>query len=517
MTKKNTMTMPTLNERPRMTGVLGWIERIGNKIPHPIYMFIAFFFITLALSAVLSAVGFSAVNPVDNQAVNVVNLLTSESIAAILKNMPAKFTGFGPIGAVFVATLGLGVANGSGFLNSTLRLASDFKSKFLVTMLIVLIGINGNLIGDAAFVVFPPLIAVLYLNLGRNPLAGLFTSYAAVASGFGASLIVGNGDAMLAGMSETAAHLVDESVTVSPASGYYFMLASTILLAPIIAWVSIQFVEKKLDYMGVGHGAVADANFEVQLSGEEKKAMRNACIGLVALVAIIVVMFLPSMPFAWPEGKGFAYSPMLRCIPAVIMFIFAVPGFIYGKTLGKIKTFKDALNMMAEEIKTISSFFLICFFACQFIAVFGDSNIGTIIAIKCGLFLRSTGINGPGLILCFVFVVAIINMFVSSMSAKWAILSTIFVPMLMIAGISPSATQMAYRVGDSLTNNITPTFAYLGIILSYAQRYDEKAQTGTVIAYMLPFSIAFTIAWVGLLLVWMLLNLPIGPGASFFL
>ncbi len=234
----------TKTNQPQLTGILGIIERTGNKIPHPIYMFIAFFFIVLGLSAVLAAAGFQTVNPVNNEEVSVVNLLTAAGIADILKGFPTEWAGFSPIGAVFVATLGLGVANGSGFLNGTLRLASNFKSKFLVTVLVVLIGINGNLIGDAAFVVFPPLIAILYMNLGRNPLAGLFTAYASVACGFGASLVVGNGDAMLAGMTETAAQLVDKTAVVSPASGYYFMLASTLIMSPIIAWVSIRFVEK---------------------------------------------------------------------------------------------------------------------------------------------------------------------------------------------------------------------------------------------------------------------------------
>lgn len=509
----------TKTNQPQLTGILGIIERTGNKIPHPIYMFIAFFFIVLGLSAVLAAAGFQTVNPVNNEEVSVVNLLTAAGIADILKGFPTEWAGFSPIGAVFVATLGLGVANGSGFLNGTLRLASNFKSKFLVTVLVVLIGINGNLIGDAAFVVFPPLIAILYMNLGRNPLAGLFTAYASVACGFGASLVVGNGDAMLAGMTETAAQLVDKTAVVSPASGYYFMLASTLIMSPIIAWVSIRFVEKKLDGVGMGtESELGDEDrFEIHLNDSESWAMKMAALSLAALVAILFIMGMKGLPFAPPDGKSFAYSPMLKCIPAVILFVFAVPGYVYGKITGTIKTFKDALDMMANEIKSISQFFLICFFACQFIAVFAKSNIGTIVAIKCGLFLKDSGIQGVGLFLLFVFLVALINLFVSSMSAKWAILSTVFVPMLLIAGISPAATQMAYRVGDSLTNNITPTFAYLGIILTYAQKYDRRAQTGTVIAYMLPFSISFTIVWVGLLIIWTLLGLPIGPGYHVFL
>ncbi len=502
----------------RMPGILGWIERTGNKIPDPIYMFIVFFFVVLGLSAILSTMNFQTVNPIDNEVVKVVNLLTAEGIADILKGFPSEWAGFSPIGAVFVATLGLGVANGSGFLNGTLRLASNFKSKFVVTFLVVLIGINGNLIGDAAFVVFPPLIAILYMNLNRNPLAGLFTAYAAVSCGFGASLVVGNGDAMLAGMTEVAAQLVDANATVSPASGYYFMLVSTLVLSPVVAWVSINFIEKRLDAAKMGTDSELDESekFNIHLDAKESKAMKMAALSLLILVAILVVMSFNGMPFAPPEGKSFAYSPILKCIPAVILFVFAVPGYVYGKLIGTIKTFKDALNMMTEEVKRISQFFLICFFACQFIAVFAKSNIGTVIAIKCGLFLKDSGIQGVGLFMLFVFLVAIVNLFVSSMSAKWAILSTVFVPMLLIAGISPAATQMAYRVGDSLTNNITPTFAYLGIILTYAQKYDKRAQTGTVLASMIPFSISFTIVWTILLLVWILLGLPIGPGYNIF-
>ena len=260
----------------QLSGMLGFIERAGNKIPHPIYMFIVFFFLTLVLSAICAAAGVKAVNPVNDKEVAAVNLLTAGGIADILKSFPSVWASFAPIGAVFIATLGLGVANGSGFLKGILSLASNFKSKFIVTMIVVLIGINGNLIGDTAFVVFPPLIAILYINLKRNPLAGLFTAYASVACGFGAALVVGNGDAMLAGMTEAAARLVDPAMVVSPASGYYFMLISTILLSPAIAWVSIKFVEKKLDDtgMGVEFELKEEEHIKVSLSAVENKAIK---------------------------------------------------------------------------------------------------------------------------------------------------------------------------------------------------------------------------------------------------
>ena len=284
----------------QLSGMLGFIERAGNKIPHPIYMFIAFFFLTLVLSAICAAAGVKAVNPVNDKEVAAVNLLTAGGIADILKSFPSVWASFAPIGAVFIATLGLGVANGSGFLKGILSLASNFKSKFIVTMIVVLIGINGNLIGDTAFVVFPPLIAILYINLKRNPLAGLFTAYASVACGFGAALVVGNGDAMLAGMTEAAARLVDPAMVVSPASGYYFMLVSTILLSPAIAWVSIKFVEKKLDDtgMGVEFELKEEEHIKVSLSDVENKAMKSAALGLAGLVLVLVAMGFKGEPGA---------------------------------------------------------------------------------------------------------------------------------------------------------------------------------------------------------------------------
>lgn len=173
--------------------------------------------------------------------------------------------------------------------------------------------------------------------------------------------------------------------------------------------------------------------------------------------------------------------------------------------------------MMGDELKTVSGFILICFFASMFITVFSDSQLGLIIAIKGGNLLKAIGLQGPFLLVAFVIVVALINLFIGSASAKYAILSTIFVPMLMIANIDPAATQAVYRIGDSITNNITPTLPYLAIVLGYAQAYDLRAKAGTVMAHMLPYTVAFGIAWCLFLVIWYLLGLPMGPGYGILL
>ncbi|HHV78233.1 MAG TPA: AbgT family transporter [Firmicutes bacterium] len=501
-----------------LTGFYGWVEKIGNKVPHPVYLFIWFFVLTLILSALLSATGLTAVNPATKKPVAVVNLLTSQSIANIAVNAMKEFVNFPPLGTVLICTLGLGVATGSGLLKASLKLAGLSKSAFMITAIVMLIGINGNIAGDAAFVVYPPLVAMLFQGMGQNPLAGLFAGFASVACGFGANFLVGSGDMSLAGMTEAAAKLIDPKYVASPAMGYYFLFVSALVLTPIGTWVTLRFVEPKLNEMGLGTSA-ANAELradnvvgDTKLTPVESKGLKLAGAVLLAYFVVIALLTLPGMPFCAPKGGSVITGPLMKSLPPLIALMFLIPGYAYGKVVGTMKTFNDAIKGMTNEIKTLANFIVICFFAAQFLAVFRDSNIGLIIAIYGGNLLKASGLPGPWLLASFVVVVGIINLFIGSANAKWSVLSSVFVPMLMIAGISPAGTQVAYRMGDSITNNITPTLPYLAIMLGYAQQYDSRAKTGTVLAYMLPYTFAFTIAWIALLLVWLYLKLPVGPG-----
>lgn len=498
-----------------MGGFLGWVERVGNKVPHPVNLFLWLFIITMGLTLVFTLLGgLPTVHPVSGETITVTNMLTSSEIAKFITSIVNRFVTFAPLGMVLVATIGLGVANKSGLLESSLKLAGAGNSAVVTTALVFLIGIMGNIAGDAAFIIFPPLVALLFQGTGRNPIAGLFAGFAGVACGFGANLLIGSADASLAGLTEAAARLVDSEYVASPAMGYYFLFASTLFLVPIGTWITMRFVEPKLNKAGIGVGSIKEieVGFTTTLDAKEKSALKWAGFSLLTFFVGVALMTLPGMPFAAPEGGSIVTGPLMRSIPPLILLMFLIPGYVYGKKTGKVKSFQDIIPMMGNELKTVSGFILICFFASMFISVFSDSQLGLIVAIKGGNFLQSIGLQGPLLLVSFIFMVAIINLFIGSAGAKYAILSTIFVPMLMMANIDPAATQAVYRIGDSITNNITPTLPYFAIVLGYAQAYDVRAKAGTVMAYMLPYTIAFGIAWSIFLVVWYFLGLPMGPG-----
>lgn len=498
---------------PKQKGFYAWVERVGNKVPHPAYLFIFFLLLTGVASLILSKMGVSVINPVDGEPIQVNNMLSMAKIGDFLANMGKNFATFSPMLTVPICTLGLGVANNSGLLRSTLKLAGLSKSKFMMTLVVCFIGVNGNLVGDAAYIVFPPLVAILYQSMGRNPLTGLFSAFASVACGFGANLLVGSADATLAGMTEAAAQLVDPNYVATPVMSYYYLFVSTFLVTILCTWVTLKFVEPRMDRSGLAQNALAqELEGGTAPTALELKGMKVALAALVVFFAAVALLCMPGLPFAAPEGKSVLYGKLFKSIPAVIFFMFFVTGYVYGKIVGTIKKFSDTFAMMQKELKNLSAFFLIIFFCAQFLTVFKDSNIGTIIAVKGGEALNNTGLPAPIVMALFVVVVIFINLFMTSASSKWAILSIIFVPMLMYMNINPATVQAAYRMGDGLTNNMAPTSAYVATMLAYAQDYDDRAQMGTLISYMLPYTLICGVIWIAFLVVWMMLDLPMGPG-----
>lgn len=503
----------------QLTGFYGWIEKAGNKVPHPVYLFIWLWAITLVASLVLGKMGVGVTHPTTGEPINIVNMLTADGIGNFLRNMGSKWMNFAPMLTVPICTLGLAVSNYSGLLGATLKTAGGSENKWRLALIVAFIGVNANLAGDAAFIVFPPLVAMLYQSAGRNPLDGLFLAFASVCVGFGANLLVGSGDASLAGMSEAAARIIDPNYTANPAMGWYFMFTSTFILTFLCAAISIRYIEPRLARTGLGVNSrktVAQEEYQ-PLTAQERKGLKASLISLILFFILIWLMTFRGMPFQAPEGGTVMTGLLFKSIPTLVFLLFFIAGYVYGKVTGTIKKFGDTIPMMQKELKTLGSFFLICFFAAQFIAVFGDSQIATVIAVLGGRFLQNLGLPGPILLGVFVIMVAFINLFMGSANGKWALISAIFVPMFMIAGISPAATQVAYRMGDGLTNNITPTLPYLAIILGYAQEYDGRAKTGTVMAYMLPYSLIAGLVWIVFLLIWAYLGLPMGPGYGTFM
>ena len=499
-------------EATKQKGFLYAVERLGNKIPHPVYLFIWLWVLALVASFVLAKANVAVVNPATNETVAVINMLTSSAWADFLHNMGKTWMNFAPMITVPLCTLGMAVATHSGMLNSVLKSAGASKSNLKMALVVAFIGVIANLAGDAAFIVFPPLVAMLYASTDRNPLDGMFLAFGSVAVGFGANILPGSADASLAAMTEVGAQTLDPSYIANPMMGFYFMFASSFILTFALAMISLKVVEPRLRKEQLGTSAQNISEEYVPLTAQEKKGLKASLLATIVVLVGCGVLTMPGLPFQAPEGGTIMTGYLFKCIPTIIFVLFFAAGYAYGKVTGTIKKFGDTIPMMQKELATLASFFLICFFASQFIYVFGSSKMATVVAVICGGWLNSLSLPPAIMMGLFVILVGFINLFMGSANGKWALISAIFVPMFMIAGVNPAAVQVAYRMGDGLTNNITPTLPYLAILLSYAQQYEPRAKTGTCIAYQLPYTMIGGLIWIVMLMVWIWLGIPMGPG-----
>lgn len=488
------------------------IEKSGNKLPDPVVIFISLCLIILFASFVTGKMGVSAKNPADGKVIEAVNLLTPEGIAKIISEAVNNFATFPPLGLVLVVMIGVGVAEKTGYFETLMKYTIEKTPRKIIVPMIILVGILGNAAGDAAPIVLPPIAAMVFIKLGYHPVAGLVMAYASALGGYSASLMIGMSDALIVSFTEPAAKLVDDSVPVNAVMNYYFLCVSTVVLL-IAAWfVTVKITIPRFGaYKSDVHTAAED------VTPTERKAMIYANIAL--LIAMVIVMFL-----AVPEkgllrnaktGSLIQDSPLMNGIVPIITVLFFVPGLVYGFVAGTMRSTKKFAEMLGDAMSTMGPFIVIVFFAAQMLAYFKWSNLGTIIAIKGAEALQ--GQNGVVLILGVLALSAFINMLIGSASAKWAIMAPILVPMLMLLGFHPAFTQVIYRVGDSITNPITPMMPYLPLLLSYAQRYVKDIGLGTLIAALMPFSVAFSIFWTILLIVWYLTGLPVGPGGPIHL
>ena len=332
-------------------GFMCMLEKAANRIPHPGLIFFWLTVAVLLISLALSKMGVAVVNPSTNETISVVNLLSADFVASFFQDMGSTFATFSPMLTVLLVTLGLGVSNQSGLLNNTLKMVGkSSKNKFILTFMVAFVGVMGNLAGDVAALVLPSLCAVLFYGVGRNPVAGLLLSLSASGVGFGANLIVGSGDVTLSGLTGAAAALLDPTFEASPAMGWYFMAASTPVVSLILTVICLKWVEPKLDRMQVGtnyHGEVDENALDaLAISEQERLGLRDALIGLLVLVGCWAAMCLPGMPFAAPEGGSLFDGKLLKSVTAFLFFMFLIPGWLYGRRVGKIKNFKTVAKFM---------------------------------------------------------------------------------------------------------------------------------------------------------------------------
>ncbi len=512
-------------QRTAMTRFLDVVEWLGNLLPHPVALFAIFSLAVLLLSGVAGWFDLAVPDPrpegaagrAEDGMIRAVSLVNGEGLRMIVENLVKNFVGFVPLGTVLVAMIGVGIAERSGLISAAIRALVLKATKNTLTMAVVFAAVISNTASEMGYVVLIPLAAVLFYSVGRHPLAGLAAAFAGVSGGYSANLLLGTVDPLLSGITGAAAQLIDPNYTVGPEANWFFMIISTFLITFVGTWVTIKVVEPKLGAYNPDNASIdlsAEASMDT-LSDKERKALKLAgitCLILVILVALTVVP--PWGALRNPETGAITGSPFLKGIVALILVFFAVPGIVYGFAVGTFKSDRDVINAMSETMGTLGMYIVLVFFAAQFVAFFKWTHFGAIFAVLGADFLEHMGLTGPIVFIFFILMCAFINLMLGSASAQWAVTAPIFVPMLMLVGYAPEVIQAAYRIGDSVTNIITPMMSYFGLIMAFANRYERNAGIGTLIAMMLPYSIFFLLGWIVLFYLWVfLLGLPVGPSS----
>ena len=505
--------MTTPKKKSRIDRFLTFIEKGGNALPHPATLFALLALFAIILSGIFSWVGVEAVHPRSGEVVKPVNMLSISGLHWILTSMVENFTGFAPLGTVLVALLGIGIAESSGLIGSGLRLLVLNAPGRLLTVVLVFAGVLSNTASEVGYVLLVPLGAIIFLAAGRHPIAGMAATFAGVSGGYSANLLLGTVDPLLAGLSQAAAESEIPGYVVNPAANYYFMAVSTFLITFLGWWVTEKIVEPRLGtYTG-------DAEKEEikGLTKQEKRGLLYAILVFVGISLLAVWGLVPNNGFlrnleVSPEQQ-ILRSPFLQGIVTVIFLGAGLAGIAYGIGAGTIKSDEDVMKGMGKSMSSLGTYIVLVFFAAQFVEYFKYSNLGTIVAINGAAALEPLKDYPIPLMLGLIFISGVINLFMGSASAKWGLMAPVFIPMFMQLGYTPEFVQVAYRIGDSSTNIIAPMMSYFALIVAFVQQYDKKAGIGTVVSTMLPYSIVFLIGWSILMIIWILFDIPVGPGA----
>lgn len=495
---------------------LNFVERVGNKLPDPAIIFLFAMLLIWLLSWWLSGVNFDAIDPRTGEAIIINNMLASDSLATFLSSMVKTFTGFAPLGVVLVAMLGVGVAEHSGFINTGLKLMLKVTPKQLLTPSIILVAIVSHTATDAGYVLVIPLAGVIFYAAGRHPLAGIAAAFAGVSGGFGANFIPSGIDPLLQSFTQSAAQIINPAMSINPLNNWAFTSASSLFIVLLGWYITDKIIEPRLKNTDLDGNKEDLPAFEDARS-DEKRAFFIASAVMVAGLALLAFVSAPAdsaMRSADGSLTNFR-SPLMQSIVPLIFLLFWIPGAVYGFTVGTFKSSKDMIDAMSKAMSGMAYYIVMAFFCALFIAAFSKSNLGALLAIEGAQLLKAMQLPSAVTVVGIIFLTAFVNLFVGSSSAKWALLGPVFVPMLMQLGISPDLTQAAYRVGDSSSNIITPLMPYFPLVVVYCQKYVKGTGIGTLIAMMLPYSIAFLIGWSLFLLGYWALGIPLGLDASY--
>ncbi|KAA5805037.1 hypothetical protein F1654_03310 [Alkalicaulis satelles] len=526
----------------RQSGILGMIERAGNRLPDPVFIF---FYLIIAMAVISTIAWFfnwSVEHPTARDAagdplvVSAVSVFHPDSLRHLLVDMPRIFTGFHPLGYVLVVMLGAGVAERAGLFGTAMRAAVRDVPRLFLTPAVALVAMMGNLAADAAYVVLIPLAAVIYAAAGRHPVAGITAAFAGVSGGFSANLLPGQLDALLFGITEAAVVALDPTWTMNIAGNWFFIAAMTFVYLPIIWFVTDRIVEPRLGpWSGgtvAGGGETPETDPEGETTPAQKKGLAHAGVAvlLVCLVWLFLTVDVVSLvtlgAFSLYGGNAPLYLgdpanevtenlvPFFSSLVAGFMILFVFAGIAYGRAAGTIKDHRDIVDMMAGAMKDMGYYLVLAFFAAYFVELFNQSQLGLISAVNGADAIRDSGLPLPIVLGLIVVFAGLLNLFVGSASAKWALMAPVLVPMLMLLNVSPEMATAAYRVGDSATNIITPLMVYFPLVLVFARRWVPEFGIGSLTSAMIPYSIWLLIAGIIMTVGWVYLGLPLGPGAE---
>jgi aminobenzoyl-glutamate transport protein len=518
LTNQRTKKQVALPEKSRMERILDVVERVGNKVPHPALIFIILIGIVILLSHLLYLFGASAtyesINPETHQLEQVTttarSLLTADGIRFMYADLVKNFMSFTAVGVIIVAMLGVGVAESAGLIKALIRKLVQVASPGSLTYILVFVGILSSVAADAGYLVLIPLGAAAFLSVGRNPLAGLAASFAAVSAVFSVNIIIKPLDGILTGITNDAIHLLNPNLSISLTATFWFSVASVLMLTVVCGLITDKWVEPRLGpYTATEEARAVEAE---STGADESRGLKYATWGVIAILALFALLTIPrGAPLRNPEtGALIGDSPFMNGLIVFIALAFLVAGAAYGIGAKTMKGSVDVIKAMEKSVIGIGSLIFLLFFISQFIALFTYTNMATIVAVKAGDGLERAGLGPLPLLIGFVLVVTVLNLIITGIIPKWAIFAPVFVPLLMRLGVRPEAVLAAYRVGDSPTNAITPMMAYFPLIVGFAAKYQKGAGVGTVIAMMLPYVVIIQVVWMILLVVWQLLGLPWG-------
>ncbi|GAA0896064.1 AbgT family transporter [Pseudonocardia zijingensis] len=513
----------------RLDRALDWIERAGNRLPEPFMLFVLLTLVVAVLSSVMAAFGVSVMIPDDDEVTPVRGAFSGAGLEFFFTGLAENFIGFPPLRTVVTIMLAVGLAERCGMLAALIRLAFSGAPRWMLPYALGFIGVSGSVMADSAFIIIPPLAAIVFKAAGRHPVAGLIGGFAAVGAGYSTSLLVTSLDALLAGITNgVAATLPVTGTPVTPISNYFYNVVSAVVLSLIAGLIIDRVVEP-----GLVRSAFPDTEVEEDdrpaptpddptaeptsstVTTAERRGLRLAGVALLVLTAAVLVLVLvPGSPLRNETGGYLPKSPLLDSVVTLVFLAFFVPALAYGIAAGTIRRGSDVPALMGRALKDLSGFIVLAFILGQFIALFAWTNIGAWLAVSGADLLRAIGLTGYPAILGFVVLASLLNLFVVSGSSLWTLMASVFVPMFLLLGYEPAFIQGAFRVGDAATQVMTPLNPYMIVLLTFVRRYQPNAGLGTVIAKMVPFVVPFWVAWVLVLTVFYAFGIPLGPGVG---